>query len=109
MSPIRLLSTKCDDATQSDVIVNFSGPGVAQPARNQKPTPDGDDSMTYGLGEASDLVGVDGAVHGRGGGATDVDGAVTTGEAGAAAMTVGEDVQLAVTTVLARPVLESSP
>ena len=35
MSPIRFLSMKCDDAPESDVIVNFSGPGVAEPARNE--------------------------------------------------------------------------
>ena len=34
MSPVRLLSTKCDDASQSKVMVNFSWPGVAELARN---------------------------------------------------------------------------
>ena len=49
MSPMRLLSTKCDDTPQSDVKVNFSGPGVAEPARDEKPMPDEGDSMTYGV------------------------------------------------------------
>ena len=57
---------------------------------------------TYGLGAASNLTGAGGAVTG-------VDGALTTGAAGAGAMTVGEDVPLAVTSMLARPVLEPSP
>ena len=35
MSPMRLLSTKCDDAPQSDFIVNFSEPGAAELARNE--------------------------------------------------------------------------
>ena len=41
MSPMRLLLTKGDDAPQSDVMVNFSGPGVAEPTRNEKSIPDG--------------------------------------------------------------------
>ena len=71
MSPMRLLSTKCDNAPQSNVMVNFSGPGVAEPARNETTMPDGADSLTYGVGAASALTGVAGA-------ATRVDGAVTT-------------------------------
>ena len=102
MSPMRLLSTKCDGAPQSDVMVNFSGPGVAEPARNEEPMPDGGDSLTYDVGAASDLTGVGGAVNGAGG-------TVTTGEAGAGVMTVGVDVPSAATAVLARPVLEPSP
>ena len=94
MSPMRLLSTKCDDAPQSDVMVNFSGSGVAEPARNEKPMLDGGDSMTYGVGAASEVTGVGGGV---------------TGAGGAGAMAVGEDVSLAMTVVLARPVLEPSP
>ena len=35
MLPMRLLSTKCDDASQSEAMVDFSGPGVAEPARNE--------------------------------------------------------------------------
>ena len=101
MSPIRLLSTECDDDLQSDVMVNFSGPGVAEPARNEKPMPDRGDSLTYGVGDCSDLTEVGGAVNGAGGAAT--------GAAGAGAMATGEDVPLAVTAVLAWPVLESSP
>ena len=97
MFPIRLLSTKCDDAPQSDVVVNFSGPGVAEAARNEKPMPDGDDSMTYGVEAASEVTGVGGGVPGAG------------GAAGPGAMTVGEDVPLAATAVLAQPVLEPSP
>ena len=34
MSPMRLLSTKCDDALQSEVMVNFGGPGGPESARN---------------------------------------------------------------------------
>ena len=34
MSLMRLLSTKCDDTPQSDVMVNFNGPGVTEPAKN---------------------------------------------------------------------------
>ena len=94
ISPMGLLLTKCDDAPQSDVMVNFSGPGVADPARNERPMLDGGNSLTYGVGAALDLTGV---------------GGVATGAAGARAMTVGEDVPLAVTAVLARPVLEPSP
>ena len=62
--------------------------------------PDGGDSLTYGVGAASDLTGVGGAVNGAGGAAT--------GAAGAGAIT-GEDVPLTVIAVLARPVLEPSP
>ena len=43
----------CDDAPQSDVMVNFSGPGVAEPARNEASMPVGGDSVTYGVGAAS--------------------------------------------------------
>ena len=102
MSPMRLLWP------QSDVIVNFSGPVLAELARNEKPMPDEGDSMTYGAGAASEVTGVGGGVTGAGGGAAGVDGKVT-GTAGAGAMTVGEDVPLTVTVVLARPVLEPSP
>ena len=109
ISPMRLLSTKCDDTPQFDVMVNFSGPGIAELAKNENPMPDGGNSLTYGVGEASDPIRVDGAVNGAGGAATEVDGAVTSGEAGAGAMAVGVDVPLAVNAVLARPVLESSP
>ena len=101
MSPMRLLSTKCDDAPQSNAMVNFSGPGVAEPARNEKPMPDGGDSLAYGVGATSDLTGVGGTVNGEGGAAT--------GAAGAGAMAVREDMPLAVTVMLARPVLEASP
>ena len=94
MSPMRLLWTKCDDAPQSDIMVNFRGPGVAKPAKNETPMPDGGDSMTYGVEAASNLTGVGEAVNG----ATRV-----------GAMAVGEDVPLAVTAVLSRPVLEPSP
>ena len=90
-------------------MVNFSGPGVTEPTRNEKQMPDGGDSLTYGVGAASDLIGVGRAVNGAGGAATGVDGAVTTGEAGAGAMTGGVHVPLAVTAGLARPVLEPSP
>ena len=90
-SPMRLLSKKCDDAPQPDVMVSFRGPGVVEPARNVKPMPDGGDSLTYGVGAASDLIGVGGAVNGAGGAATGVDGAVTTGAAGAWTMTVDKD------------------
>ena len=41
VSPMRLLSTKCDDTPQSNVMMNFSGPGVAGPARNECSMPDG--------------------------------------------------------------------
>ena len=44
----------------------------------------------------------------KGGAATGVDGEVT-GAAGAGAMTVGEDMPLAATAMLARPLLEPSP
>ena len=105
MSPVRLLSTKCDDALQSEVMVNFSEPGVVESARNKKSMPYGGDSMTlYGVGEASEETGVGGAVAGAGEQATGVDGTVT-GVAGVHTMTVDEDVPLAATAVLARPVL----
>ena len=81
MSTMRLLSTKGDDAPQFNVMVNFSGPGVAELARNGKPIPDGGDSLTYGVGVVSDLTGVGGAVNGAGRAATKVDGAVPTGAA----------------------------
>ena len=35
MSPMRLLSKKCDDIPLSDVMVNFSGPGVAEVTTNE--------------------------------------------------------------------------
>ena len=104
MSPTRLLSTKCDDAPQSDVMVNFSGHEEAEPVRNEKPMPDGGNSLTFGVGAASDLTRVCGVVNGAGRAATGVDGAVTTGAAGAEMMTVGENGPLAVTAELARPV-----
>ena len=106
---MRLLLTKCDDAPHSDIMMNFSGPGVAEPARNEKPMPDGGDSLTYDVGAASDLTGVGGAVNGTGWAATGKDRAVATGKTGAGAITVGENVPLAVTAVLVRPVLEPSP
>ena len=109
MSPMRLLPTKCDDAPQSVVMVNLIEPGVAEPARNEKPTPDEGDSLTNGVGAASGLTEVGRAVNGAGGAVTGVDGAVPTGEAGAGAMTGGVHVPLAVTAVLARPVLEPTP
>ena len=109
MSPMRLLSTKCDDAPQSNVMVNFSGPGVAEPARNEKPMPDGGDSLTYGVGAASDLIGVGETANGPGGVATGVDGTATSGEAGAGVMTVGVDVPSVAAAVLARSVIEPSP
>ena len=31
MSPMDVLSTECDDAPQSEVMINFSGPGGAEP------------------------------------------------------------------------------
>ena len=100
MSPMMFLSTKCDDAPQSDVLGNFSGPGVVEPARNEKPIPDRGDSLTYGVGAASDLTRVGGAVNGAA--------RAATGATGAGAMTAGVDVPLAVTAVLAWPVLEPS-
>ena len=90
-------------------LVYYIGPRVAEPVRNEKPMLDGGESSTYGVRAASDLIGVGGAVNGAGGTATGVDEAVTTREAGAGAMTVGVDVPLAVTAVLARAVLEPSP
>ena len=107
MSPMRLLSTKCDSAPQSDIMVNFSGPGIAEPAKNENPMPDGGDSMTYGVGAAWEVTGVGGGKTGAGGAATRVDRGVTRA-AGTEAITVDEDVPLAVTAVLARPVLEPS-
>ena len=85
--------------------MNFSGPGVAEPARNEKPMLDGGDSMTHGVRVATEVTGVGGGVTGAGGAAT---GAVT-GAAGAGPMTVGEDVPLAVTVMWTWPVLEPSP
>ena len=35
MSPMRLVSTKCGDALQSNAMVNFSEPEVAEPTRNE--------------------------------------------------------------------------
>ena len=53
--PMRWLSTKCDDAPQSEVMVNFSGPGVVESAKNEQSMPDGGDSMTlYSVGVAWD-------------------------------------------------------
>ena len=108
MSPTRLLSINCENAPQSDVMVSFSGPGVAELARNEKSIPDGGDSRTYGVRAASKETEVGGGVTGAGGAATGVDWKVT-GAAEAGAMTVGKDVPLAVTAVLARPVLEPLP
>ena len=66
-------------------MVNFSGPGIAEPGRNEYSIPDRGDSMVlYGIRAAWEVT--------------------RAGWAGA--MIVGEDVPLAVTTVLARPVLE---
>ena len=39
-------------------MVNFSGLGEAEHARNEKPKPDVGDSMTYGVGAASVETGV---------------------------------------------------
>ena len=64
--------------------------------------------MTYDVGAAWEVTGVGGAVTEASGAATGVDGAVTRA-AGAGSMAVGEGVSLAVTAVLARPVLEPSP
>ena len=97
MSSMRLLWTKCHDALQSDVMVSFSGPGVAEPARDGTPMPDVGDSITYGVEAASEVTEVGGGAPGAG------------GAAGAGAMTEGEDLLLAATAVLARPVLEPSP
>ena len=108
MSPMRLLSTKCDDAPQSDVMIDFSGPGVAEPARNEKPMPDGGDSMTYGVRVASDVTEVGDEVNRPDWAATGVDGEVT-GDPGAGAIAVGEDMSLVVAAVLPRPVFEPSP
>ena len=70
--------------------------------------PDGGNAMTYSVGAAWEVIGVGGAVTGAGRAATGVDGAVT-GAAKAGTMNVGEYVPLAVTNVLARPVLEPPP
>ena len=35
MSPMRQLLMKCDGGPQSEVMVNFSGPGVPKLARNE--------------------------------------------------------------------------
>ena len=89
------LSTKFDDAPPSEVMMNFSGPGVAEPARKERPMPDGGDSMAlYDVGESWDVTATDEALTGAG-----------KVVAGAGAMAGGEDVQLAVTL----PVLVSSP
>ena len=66
--------------------------------------PDGGDSTTYGVGAAWEVTGVCGGLPGAGRAATEAEGAVA-GAAGAGAITVGEDVPLAVTAVLAWPVL----
>ena len=95
MSPIRLLSTKYDDTPQSDVMVTFSRPEVPELTRNKQTMPDGGDLRgLYRIEACSEITGPDGAV---------------TGAARAGAMTVGKDVPLVVTAVLAQPVLESSP
>ena len=84
ISPMTLLSTKCSDAPKSKVMVHFSGPGVAEPARNQKPMPDRDDSMAlYGVGVSCEV----------------------NEATGVGSMAAGEGVPLGVTAVLARPVL----
>ena len=62
MSPMRLLFTKCDDVLQSDVMGNFSEPGVAERTRNEKPMSDGGDPMTYSVGAAREVTGVGGGV-----------------------------------------------
>ena len=64
--------------------------------------------MTCGVEAASEVTRVGGGVPGAGRAATGVDGEVTRA-AGAGAIAVGEDVPLAATAVLARPVLEPSP
>ena len=64
--------------------------------------------MMYGVGEAWEVTRVGGEVTEAGGPATGVYGEVT-GAAGAGAVSLGEDVPLAVTGVLARPVLEPPP
>ena len=62
----------------------------------------------YGVREAWELTGAGGAVTGLGGAVTGAVGAVT-GAGGTGAITVGEDLSLAVTTVLARFVVEPPP
>ena len=61
-----------------------------------------------GVGAAWKVTGVRGKITEAGGVATGEDGAIT-GAAGGGAITIGEDVPLAVTAVLARPVLEPPP
>ena len=61
--------------------------------------------MTYGVGGDWQGPRVGGAVTEAGGATTEKD-RVVTGAAGARAMTIAEDVSLAVTAMLARPLLE---
>ena len=63
--------------------------------------PDRGDSLTYSVGAAADLTALGGAVNGAD--------EAATGAPGRGAMTVGGDVPLTVTALLARPVLEPSP
>ena len=71
--------------------------------------PDGGDSMAlYGEGASQEVTGVSVAVTGACGEATGVDGAAT-GAAGPGVMTVGKDAPLAVTAVLAQPMLDPPP
>ena len=68
--------------------------------------PDGGDSMVlYGEGEAWEVTGASGAEIGAGEAVTEAGGAVLKA-VGAAAVTLNKDVPLAVTAVLAWPVLE---
>ena len=53
MSPMKRLSTKCDDAPQTKVMMNFSGPGVAEPAKNKESMPDGGGSVALNDVEAA--------------------------------------------------------
>ena len=51
MSPVRWMSMKCDDAPQSEVMVNFGGSAVAESTRNEKPMPnEGNSMMLYVVG-----------------------------------------------------------
>ena len=100
---------KYDDAPQFKFKMNFSGPGVSEAARNEKPMPDGGDSITLCcVGAAWKVTAAGEAVTGAGSAVTGAATAVTRAT-GAGAMDFGEDIPLSVTAVLAWPELEPPP
>ena len=99
MSPMRWLSKKCNDFPQSEGMISFSGPELAESAMHEKPMPDRGELMVLcGVGAAWGVIGVAGAVTRGGGAVTGAGGVTGAGKAGA--MIVVEDIPLVVTAVL---------